>query len=308
MIPKVSVVIATHNHAHFLPECLASVKAQTYQNYEVIVVNNGSIDNTEEVVRNLAWDKLRYHYQSDTGSVAGPRNTGIKLAEGDYVAFLDSDDIWHEDKLEKVMRVFMEKPEIDILSHDVSIFEKGKSDLNIVDRVGPLSENMFRQLLTVGNCLNGSATVVAKRVFAKIGGFDESKDFVHAEDYEAWLRIAYHGYNFYFINETLGKWRMHESNLSNDFGLVCKNWINVLNKYYKKFNVRNPIDRIILRNKSLSGVHFITAAKHHSQKKYIQFLVSLAKSFLLSPVHFFKMIYARRIEKRSGIIGNCVQK
>ena len=103
--PLISVVVATHNHAHFLPECLSSIKSQTYTNYELIVVDNGSNDNTKEVVENFAWDKLNYCYQRDTGSVAGPRNTGIRLSKGKYVAFLDSDDLWHSQNLKKTMEV-----------------------------------------------------------------------------------------------------------------------------------------------------------------------------------------------------------
>jgi len=117
--PKVSIVIATHNHAHFLPECLASVRNQTYKDYEVIVVNNGSTDATEEVVRRLSWEQVRYFFQQDTGSVAGPRNTGISHATGDYIAFLDSDDLWYRTKLERSMDIIEKDPAIDVFSHDL---------------------------------------------------------------------------------------------------------------------------------------------------------------------------------------------
>lgn len=304
MPPKVSVVIATHNHAHFLPECLASVKSQIYQDYEVIVVNNGSTDNTEEVVKKLAWDKLRYHYQNDTGSVAGPRNTGIKLAQGEYVAFLDSDDLWFANKLDRVMRTFIENSGIDIISHDMLIFINDKPNVNIIGRVGPLNPDMFKQLLTVRNGLIGSATVLAKKVLNKIGGFDESKDCVHAEDYEAWLKIAYQGYKFHFINEILGKCRVHDSNLSYDYNLVCKNWINVLNKYYKVFNGQKSIRKFISRNKSIGTVYFVTAVKYYSQRQHLKCLISIIMSFLLSPINVFNMICRRALEKRSGIVGS----
>ena len=124
--PKVSVIIPTHNHAHFLPKCLESVKTQTYSDYEIIVINNGSTDNTEEVIKRFGWNNLRYHYQQDTGSVASPRNTGIRLARGKYVAFLDSDDLWYPEKLRKTMRILEESPDIDILSHDLFMIREGK--------------------------------------------------------------------------------------------------------------------------------------------------------------------------------------
>ncbi|MFA5034361.1 MAG: glycosyltransferase family A protein, partial [Candidatus Margulisiibacteriota bacterium] len=145
MIPKVSVVIAAHNHAHFLPDCLGSVKAQTYPDYEVIVIDNGSTDNTKETVQKLAWDKLRYHYQADTGSVAGPRNTGTKLARGEYVAYLDSDDSWRPDKLAKVMKVLVDRPEIDLVTHELVTMINGRP--GEVLHVGRNSEDAFHQLL-----------------------------------------------------------------------------------------------------------------------------------------------------------------
>lgn len=251
------MVIATHNHAHFLPECLASVKSQTYQDYEVIVINNGSTDNTEEVVKLLTWDKLRYYYQNDTGSVAGPRNTGIKLAQGEYVAFLDSDDLWYKNKLERVMHIFVEKPDIDIISHDLIQNKNGEKDE--VLKVGPLEEDMFGALL-VTNRLLGSATVIKKQEITQAGGFDESKQYVHCEDYETWLRIAYKGHKFGFINEVLGEYRVHGGNLSNDQELVFKNWLNVLNRHLPYYKGKNIFDRFLVYLRS-KGCAYLTIAK-----------------------------------------------
>lgn len=278
--PKVSVVIPTHNHAHFLPECLGSVKSQTYKDYEVIVINNGSTDNTEAVVRNLAWEKLRYHYQSDTGSVAGPRNTGIRLAKGEYVAFLDSDDLWYEQKLEKVMKLLEENRSIDILSHDLFLAREGRKKSII--RCGPLKKDMFKFLL-IRNFLLGSATVTKRNVLIETGGFDESKDFVHVEDCELWLRIAYARKSFYFMNEALGEYRVHNANLSRDFECVLMNEKNLLNKHIKKFKSRIPFYGYFLYTYRLSSIHFKLGMQYFFRKKYIKCLYNLFKSFFLNP-------------------------
>lgn len=278
--PEISIIIPTHNHAHFLPECLASVKAQTYKNYEVIVINNGSTDNTEQVVSDLAWDRLQYHYQDDTGSVAGPRNTGIKLANGEYVAFLDSDDVWYEKKLEKVMEVLENDPQIDICSHDLFFVRPGRKKITI--KTGPLRDNMFENLL-IRNRLLGSATVVKKNVMVEIGGFDGCSDFIHAEDYETWLRIAYLSKKFHFINEVLGEYRAHSSNLSLDFERVLLNEKNVIRKHLKNFNSTIPFYSYFLYNHRLSGIYFNMGVQYCFRKKYTKGLFNFARSFMMSP-------------------------
>lgn len=279
--PLISVVVATHNHAHFLPECLGSIKSQTYSNYELIVVDNGSTDNTKEVIGNLAWDKLNYYYQNDTGSVAGPRNTGIKLAKGEYIAFLDSDDLWYSQKLKKTTEVLENDPGIDILSHYMWLKRQGKE--NLLLKVGPLKKNMFKFLLTL-NRLLGSATVVKRDVLMEIGGFDERKDFVHVEDYETWLRVAYIGRKFAFINEALGEYRVHDSNLSHDFERALLNEINVINKHFRSFKSKIPFYEPFLRSIPLSRVFLTMGVKYFLRKQYMKGFFNILKSFFINPL------------------------
>lgn len=287
--PEVSVIIATHNHAHFLPECLASVRNQTYKDYEVILINNGSTDNTEEVARRLTWDKLRYYYQDDTGSVAGPRNTGIKLAKGKYVAFLDSDDVWYKDKLNKVMQILEEDEKIDIISHDLFFIREGKQKRII--RVGPAQKDMFKQLL-IKNRLLGSATVAKRSVMLEINGFDGGKDVVHTEDYDAWLRAAYLKKKFYFFNEPLGEWRAHSSNLSFNFKEVLSHERNVLSRHFKNFHNWIPFYKTILWHDALSVLHFKMGVQYFFRKSYFKSCCNLAKSFFLSPIQSLKSLWS----------------
>ncbi len=257
-MPNVSVIIATHNHAKYLPECLNSVKNQIYKDYEIIVINNGSTDETEKVIKDLEWDQLRYHYQRNTGSVAGPRNTGISMAKGKYVAFLDSDDLWYDNKLNVVMRFFNENPDVDIISHD--LMENNNGRRGSVLKSGPLASDMFKALL-IENRLLGSATVVKVKVINDVGKFDTGKQYVHCEDYETWLRIAYKSYKFDFLNIVLGEYRIHGENLSNDQELVFKNWMNVLNKHLPNYKGKNILDRNIVCFKTKGNAHFTIAKR-----------------------------------------------
>lgn len=289
MKPKVSVVIGTHNHAHFLPECLRSVKEQVYADYEVVVIDNGSTDDTKKVVDKLAWEKLRYCYQQDTGSIAGSRNTGIRLARGEYIAFLDSDDLWYKEKLERIMKIFNEYPAVDLITHD--LFIRKNSRLIGVGKVGPGSKNMFKKLLFYENCIAGSATTVKKNVIIEVEGFDEAKEFVNAEDYEAWLKIAYLEKKIYFVNECLGEYRIHDSNVSHDFVLTCPNEINVIKKHFKNYKSNNPI-KYLLYGRVLGEIYFRLGHEYISQKQYGNGILNILKSFLYSPlfIHVFKFI------------------
>jgi glycosyltransferase involved in cell wall biosynthesis len=283
--PKVSVVIATHNHAHFLPECLASVKKQTYTDYEVIVVNNGSTDNTEQVVKGLAWDKLRYYYQADTGSVAGPRNTGIRQARGEYIAFLDSDDLWYEEKLKQSMMIFERNIMTDVVSHDLYYVKNGTRKFII--KSGPCAPNMFKMLLRK-NCVLGSATVVKKSVMLEIGGFDESSNFVHVEDYETWLRIAYLKKNFKFINEPLGEFHAHNSNLSLDFERFTANIINVIEKHFNQLKGEHYILKKLLYRNRLCTIYFDLGVQYFFRRKSRLFIKNIFQAFVLDPLCFIK--------------------
>ncbi|MBP7088336.1 MAG: glycosyltransferase [Candidatus Omnitrophica bacterium] len=286
--PLISVVVATHNHAHFLPECLNSIKTQTYGNYELIVVDNGSTDNTKEVVESLSWNRLHYYYQSDTGSVAGPRNTAIKLAQGKYIAFLDSDDLWYQEKLQEVAKVLKDDPEIDILSHNLIQRKNGK--IGPIMREGPVKKDMFKHLLTI-NCLAGSAAVVKRDILLEINGFDENKDFVHVEDYETWLRIAYRHGKFFFIDKVLGEYRVHDSNLSHDFKRALLNEINVVNKHLKNFKSRIPFHKEFIRSIPLSRIFLTMGMKYFSQGKYFKGLVNIVKSFFINPISLVRFLF-----------------
>lgn len=290
------MIIPTHNHAHFLIECLASVKFQTYQDFEVIVINNGSTDNTEEVIKNFYWDKLRYYYQTDTGSVAGPRNTGIRLSKGKYLAFLDSDDIWYEQKLEKVMQIFQMYPETDIVSNDLWEVEN-KKKIRILSGKQFMPE-MFEQLLLFGNCV--CDVVVKKDVFSQLVGFDENKEFLHVEDYELWLRMSLSSKKFFFLNDCLGEYRKHSTNLSNDFETVYQNEINVIKKYFKKYSTcKNLIAKFILKQTVLSRIIFKISYSFIIRKKYLKGFYYGLLSFLSQPFYFAKNRFAavlRRIK------------
>ena len=205
--PTVSVIIPTHNRAHLVGRAIRSVLNQTYQDFEIIVVDDGSIDTTEKVVRRFDDDRIRYirHGENKGGSAA--RNTGIKAAKGKYIAFLDSDDEWLPEKLEKQTRAF-ENEDLQVgvvYAKFVNINENGESlDKNVAKCEG----FAFRQLLSSNRVGTVSSVMVRSECFQKVGGFDET--LPSCQDWDMWLRLARH-YKFHFIPEVLVKYfKQHE--------------------------------------------------------------------------------------------------
>jgi len=124
---KVSVIIPTYNREQLLKRAIQSVLNQTFRDFEIIVVDDGSTDNTKEIIDSFTSDKIKYIYESNSGGAARPKNTGIKNAQGKYIAVLDSDDEWLPQKLEKqieLLEIFQD-PKLGAVGCDVFVFENG---------------------------------------------------------------------------------------------------------------------------------------------------------------------------------------
>jgi glycosyltransferase involved in cell wall biosynthesis len=183
--PKVSVVIPTYNRAHVVGRAIGSVLAQTYQDFEVIVVDDASTDDTEEVVKRFNDSRIRYlrHEKNLGGAVA--RNTGIKAAHGEYLAFLDSDDEWLPEKLERQMETLQDLP-----GNWAGVccgfwLIDGE---HVKESIPDWPRSIFDKLL-VTCFLNGGSTLVARtEVINSIGGFDER--LPRHQDWDLLLRLA----------------------------------------------------------------------------------------------------------------------
>lgn len=220
--PKISTVIPTYNRVRFLGEALASVFAQTRQPDEIIVVDDGSTDGTDALVATYG-EKVRYHRQANAGPAAA-RNRAIGMATGDFVAFLDSDDLWTENRLELQLAALKRDPTLDFLFGLEALFTAEKqcdpceirnpevlARLNAVAGAVP---DAFGLLLKE-DFVPTSTVLFRRSCIEKVGLIDES--FQLAEDYDFWLRFALEGCRFGFINTMLCRRRRHEGNLVNQW-------------------------------------------------------------------------------------------
>lgn len=213
--PTVSVVITCYNYARYLAECLESVLAQTFNDLEIVVLNDGSTDNTDEVISPFLYDsRIRYIKQKNSGQACA-KNTGIRVAQGSFIAFLDADDYWEPTKLEKQMPLFNDSKVGVIYSTSKYIDEEGKELpwKNTMKYLQPQRGWVTRYLL-FDNFVVFSSSVVKKEVFQNIGFFDETLGM--AIDWDLWLRTSV-CYKFEYVSEPLLAYRVgHSGQMSNN--------------------------------------------------------------------------------------------
>ena len=194
--PLVSVIIPTYNRAWMVREAIDSVLSQTYRNVELIIVDDGSIDQSRELLARYSNDAIVLH-QANQG-VSAARNRGIAVAGGALIAFLDSDDLWLPEKLERQVAFFMANPQARICQTEEVWIRNGRR-VNPRRRHRKPSGMIFQPSLEL--CLvSPSAVMMRRQLLVSAGGFDES--LPACEDYDLWLRIS-SAYPVYLIEEAL---------------------------------------------------------------------------------------------------------
>jgi glycosyltransferase involved in cell wall biosynthesis len=211
--PLMSVVIPSYNHARYLGKALQSVLDQTYSNWEAIVIDNHSTDNTDDVMASFTDFRITYLKIHNKGVIAASRNAGIQAAKGEWIAFLDSDDWWTADKLQVCLEHINAK--VDFIYHDLEIVT-GQSRLFQRKKIKTwqVKSPVLMDLLLNGNSIVNSSVLVRRKLLEQIGGIDEDVAMIAAEDYNTWLRIAKFTDKFIYLPRRLGFYLIHTQNIS----------------------------------------------------------------------------------------------
>jgi glycosyltransferase involved in cell wall biosynthesis len=237
MKPVFSIILPCWNSINFIEKCIDSIKKQTFQNFEVIVIDNSSHDGTLEKINQIKDKRFKIYSINNEGILARSRNLGIKKSNGEWIAFLDSDDWWTEDKLEVCFKYTIN--EVDFIYHDLEIkssqtqyFRRRKN------KSRQLKKPVLIDLLVNGNAISNSSAVVRKKFLDKIGGIDENKDLPAAEDFNAWLRIAKITDQFIYLPYKLGYYFIHNQGMSHkDMSIPSRHavyeFLKILNKTQK---------------------------------------------------------------------------
>lgn len=209
--PVVSVITPTYNRAGLVVEAARSVLAQTFEQFEMWIIDDGSTDDTRERLEPLLADpRLHYVYQENQGqSVA--RNNALARARGEFICFLDSDDSWLARKLELQLAVFRTRPEVDIVYGDYIFLDGAGIEIdqpNMKRYSGHITAQMLQD-----NCVSMNTTMARRRCFDEMGGMSGKRRV--ADDYDLWLRFSAR-FQFYYLPETLARYRIMENQLSSD--------------------------------------------------------------------------------------------
>ena len=275
--PLVSIVIPTYNHAPMLQRALATVVEQTYQNWNAIVVNNFSTDNTLEVVAAFNDPRIQCVNFLNNGVIGASRNEGIALATGKYVAFLDSDDTWFSTKLEKCVEIL--ESGSDLVCHaEYWIDESGKSRLVAY---GPSEAATHHNLIYKGNRISTSATVVRTALLKEVHGFDVTPELISTEDYDLWIRLAAKSDKFAFISEPLGEYHRHDNNVSAN---IEKHLTAELALLEKHFSANTRFENMIARRRRKALAYYGAGRSLHRTRKHFLALQKYSRSLIIWPI------------------------
>lgn len=229
----ISIIMPTFQHGHCINKSIKSVIRQTHKDWELLIIDNYSLDNTEKVVNEFDDPRIIYLKYSNNGIIAASRNYGISQASGSWIAFLDSDDWWAPTKLERSIFEGL-KSDSDIIYHDLFLVKSNSQKLFISKAKGrKMKGKIYENLLNYGNALLNSSVVVKKEVIIKAGCISEEKDKVSWEDFDCWLRISKITNKFLYINEPLGYYWIGGGNISSPDNVISNT--TSIEKYYKNF-------------------------------------------------------------------------
>jgi glycosyltransferase involved in cell wall biosynthesis len=202
--PIVSVIIPTYNRGSSIGAAIQSVLSQTFSSFEILVIDDGSTDNTPSIVASFADPRIIYEKHPNSGGPARPRNRGVQISQAKWIAFLDSDDWWMPNKLQE--SVDMLEAGADFVYHESYLVSSLPPKRHYWKRskARKLKSPVFYDLLLNGPAMDNSSVVVKRELLDLIGGFSEDPLLIAAEDYDAWLRLAKHTEAFGRLNKPLG--------------------------------------------------------------------------------------------------------
>ena len=230
----ISIILPTFNHAKFLKKAIESVISQSYINWELIIIDNNSTDETFDIVNSYSDRRIRYSKIQNNGVIAASRNHGISLSNGSWIAFLDSDDWWTKNKLSRSVE-YINEDKFDLIYHDLFlVYKTNQKSYQRLARSRNLNSPVFEDLLLNGNGILNSSVIVRKDLLDEVGLISCDTDKITWEDYDCWLRISQRTNQFYYIKETLGYYWAAGGNMSNP-DQDLKNANSIYNRYIKSY-------------------------------------------------------------------------
>lgn len=272
--PLVSIIVPVFNGEEFIEDCLKSIKNQSYKNIELIVVDDGSIDNTKKIVQKF---ECRYIYQKNLGQ-SSALNKGWKNSNGSVLSYLSSDDILEKDCVLKIINNLDEN--IDIIYPNYNLIDSRNRIISKVDYGSFSKKGLCEDLI----CFPGPGTFFKKKVFVNLNGWNN--DLNQVADFDYWLRAS-ENFNFFNIPLVLANFRVHKGSGSSKKISFSKSEeiINVVKKFHlkcKKYKYK----------KAIISSYKIAAYHHFKSRRFLRIIYLLLKSFIISPKYTIR-IYSK---------------
>ena len=296
-----SIIIPTFNRAERLKTTLVSLVNQTYNKFEVIICDDGSTDDTKEIVESFKSKlTIKYIWIENWGGPARPRNIGIKTSKTDWICFLDSDDWWYPNKLEVCLNYI---DRYNIIYHDLDIYSIAGKVLRRKLKGRKLKGNIFNDLIINGNALCNSSVVIKKDLLNEIGGISEERALIAVEDYDCWIRIAQIDTKFKYINKSLGGYWVG-NNISaasqkniNVEQFITNKYIGLLNAYDKNqalYTLSYKLGRLYQKLEDNERAFYCYRKSFYSRS----FVIKLKSTLLILTI---------KIEKFIGFVNNILK-
>ena len=276
-MPTVSVIIPTYNTERFIGEAIRSVLQQTYTDFELIIIDDGSTDTTRAVLDPFLADaRVRYVYQENQG-LPGARNTGIRESRGAFIAFLDADDLWTPEKLAQQVAAFQMHPEVSIVYCNYTNIDEHGNDMPF-DTLKTRRHNTLYEDLLYDNVVagSGSAVLIRAECFHSVGLFDEH--LVACEDLDMWRRLAL-DYQFLLLEPVMVQIRVHRANMQGNLDRMAKGLMQNLQ------NMRLDVPRAYRWHLPYVAreLYFNLFFHYFVRRRYWQSCVYIAQIALLGP-------------------------
>lgn len=298
MNPKVSVIVPCYNQARYLPETLDSVLAQTHQNWECIIVNDGSTDNTEEVALKYCEQDERFVYlPKQNGGLSSARNAGLDAAKGEYIQFLDSDDILCPNKFEyQVHLMEKEKTDVCVCHHSLFITDKNQT-----------FDNAFSSCLYDFTCQNfiynwGPNFIIAihsglfRSSFLQNYNIHFDERVKALEDWLFWTKIATKGASFSELKDKLVLYRTHVSSMSRDKSYMMNNAVKA---YFCMYESLSNADKQEFMHRGINKLisYFLVLTRNVEAERKANSIEYKIGAFLLFPLHKISSLFKKLIRK-----------
>lgn len=274
----VSVIVPVYNGELFLDRCINSVKSQTYENWEMLLVNDGSLDNSKKIIEKYTSDpRIKYFENKKNLGIAATRNRAIEYSKGSYLALLDQDDEWLPQKLEKQISLFEKLDNsYGLVYSNLSVKYSDGRELEAKKEIEPLRDvDQNFEKLVISNFIYSPTVMIKRDAIQKVGGFNESILW-GGDDYELWLRIG-RKYLFGYIDESLSIRHEHGKNYSQNKKKVMLETMRLIENYKDQFSISKELLR-----KHKSNKYYRYGLEAIKIKRYSEGLSFIAKSLLIS--------------------------